>query len=437
MTPPIVPRKRRTPREMLDALRVALSKRRENVASAFQAIRQQKLRSFLTCLGIIIGVSTVILMVALIEGFNSSIVADFQRFGSTLVQFQRFDDNFGPPELTPEEERLRPLLTLEDADAIRRAAWSVQWVSPERWYYDGAEVRARGERANGVVVGGVTWEYPEANSHFVGEGRFFTEGEERHSAQVAVIGRGVAEALFPNLDALGRDVSIEGRPFTVVGVFEQKGGGLDGGSADQQLVIPMGIFDRVFPEVRLRQGLVIATIPRKPEWVTLAIEQGTQILRDRHGLRFDDKDDFSIRTPDRYIRTFRQLTGGVSAAMIVIAGISLVIGGVGVMNIMLINVTQRTREIGLRKSLGARQSDIRMQFRVEAMTLAATGGLAGVVIGLGIAFLVGAVSPIPAAFSPKAIAAGLGVSVAVGYFFGTYPAYRAARLNPIDALHYE
>jgi putative ABC transport system permease protein len=424
-------------RDRTTSWRAAASARAENVASAFQAIHGQKLRSFLTCLGIIIGVSTVILMVSLIQGFNQSIVGDFQRFGSTLVQFQRFEDRFGPPELRPEDERLRPLLTLEDADAIRRRATAVRWVSPERWWYDGADVRYRGERSSGATVGGVTWEYPEANSHFIEQGRFFTEGEERHSAQVAVIGVGIAEALFPQVDPLDREISVEGRPFRVIGVFEKKGGSFDGGSADQQIVMPIGMFDRIWPEVKLERGLVIATIPWKPEWVPLAIEQGTQILRDRHGLRFTDPDDFFIRTPERTIRIFKQITGGVSAAMIVIAGISLVIGGVGVMNIMLINVTQRTREIGLRKALGARSSDIRMQFRTEAMTLALLGGGGGVVIGLGLAVLIGQFAPFPAAISPGAIAAGLGVSHAVGYFFGTYPAYRAARLNPIDALHYE
>jgi putative ABC transport system permease protein len=409
--------------------------RRENVLSAFRAIRENKLRSFLTCLGIIIGVATVIVMVALIDGFNSQFIASFQSFGATMVQFQKMEQRFsgGPP---PEEERLRPNLTLEDAESIRRYAWAAQYVSPERWTSDGVDVRWRGQRANGPTIGGVTHTYPDTNNHFVGQGRFFTAGEELHAAQVAILGTGVVEALFPHVDPLGKEISINGRPFRVIGVFEKKGSFLDQGT-DQQMVIPMGMFDRIYPNWKNEYGCVIATLPRKPEWVKLMIEQGTQILRDRRGLRFSQANNFAIRTPDRFIRTFQQITGGISAAMIVIAGISLIIGGVGVMNIMLMNVTRRTREIGVRRALGARQSDIRQQFQTEAVTLSLVGGATGVAIGIGIAKLVGAVSPFPALVSPGAVIAGLLVAGLVGYFFGTYPAYKAARLDPIEALRYE
>ncbi|MBZ5639594.1 MAG: ABC transporter permease [Acidobacteriia bacterium] len=417
-------------------LRAGLAARRENVASAFRSIREQKLRSSLTCLGIVIGVATVIVMVSLIQGFNERFISAFRQFGATLVQFQIHEDEFGggPPR---EEERLRPVLTVDDARAIQRYAWAIRYVSPERWQFSQTEVRWRGARANGATVGGVTHQYPDANSHFVEHGRFFTEGEERHAAEVAVIGKGIVEALFPRLDPLGRVIEINGRPFRVVGVFEDKGGFLDGGGANSQMVIPMGIFDRIWPETQKTYGCVIATIPWKPEWLNLAIEQGTEILRDRRGLRFDQPNNFAIRTPDRYIRLFRQITGGISAAMIAIAGISLVIGGVGVMNIMLMNVTQRTREIGIRKALGARRRDILQQFLTEAMTLTMVGGAAGVMAGLGVARLVAQFSPFPATFSPAAIVAGLVVAALVGLFFGTYPAWRAARLDPIESLRHE
>ncbi|MEW5806048.1 MAG: ABC transporter permease [Acidobacteriota bacterium] len=407
----------------------------ENAASAFRYMNMYKLRSALTCLGIIIGVATVIVMVSLIQGFNQQFIASFRSFGAYLVQFQKLEADFGGPPR--EEERLRPNLTLDDAEAIRRYAWAIAYVSPERWHFSDINVRYRDRRATGAIVGGVTAVYPEANSHFVGRGRFFTQGEELHSAQVAVIGKGVAEALFPRLDPLGRMISINGRPFEVIGIFEQKGSFLDQGGADQQMVIPMGIFDQIWPEAKKDYGCVIATVPKKPEWVELAIEQGTQILRDRRGLRFDQPNNFAIRTPDRYIRTFRQVTGGISTATLVIAGISLVIGGVGVMNIMLMNVKQRTREIGIRKALGARSRDILQQFLTEAVTLSLAGGAAGVMVGIGIAQLVGYASPFPAKFSIEAIMAGLGVSVLVGLFFGTYPAWKASRLNPIESLRYE
>jgi putative ABC transport system permease protein len=413
-----------------------LAARRDNVLTAFRAIREQKLRSFLTCLGIIIGVATVIVMVSLIQGFNQRFIAQFESFGATLVQFQKYEDRFGGGGPPPEEERLRPVLTLDDAEAIRRYAPSIAFVSPERWQSQNVEVRYLANRTNNATVGGVTHYYPDANNHFVQLGRFFTAGEELHSAQVTVIGVGIVEALFPHVDPLGHEISINGRPFRVVGVFEKKGGFLDSG-ADQQLVIPIGMFDRIWPDMQRTYGCVIATIPKKPAWVNLAIEEGTQILRDRRGLRFNQPNNFAIRTPERTIRTFQQITGGVSAAMIVIAGISLIIGGVGVMNIMLMNVTQRTREIGVRRALGARQADIRQQFVTEAITLALVGGATGVAAGMGVSKLVGTLSPFPTSISLLAIAAGLVVSGLVGFFFGTYPAYKAARLDPIEALRYE
>jgi len=414
----------------------SLSARRENVASAFRAIRERKLRSSLTCLGIIIGVATVIVMVSLVQGFNDQFISAFRQFGATLVQFQIREADFGdgPPR---EEERLRPVLTLEDARAIQRYAWAIRYVSPERWQFQPAEVRWRGAHASGVTVGGVTHQYPDANSHFVQHGRFFTEGEERHAAPVAVIGEGVREALFPQVDPLGRVLEVNGRPFRVIGVFEDKGGFLDGGGANQALVIPMGMFDRIWPDVQKGYGCVIATVPWKSEWLNLAIEQGTQILRERRGLRFDQPNNFAVLTPDRYVRIFRQVTGGISAAMLSIAAISLVIGGVGVMNIMLMNVTQRTREVGIRKALGARRRDILQQFLTEAMTLTLVGGAAGVLAGMGIARIVAAFSPFPATFSTAAAVAGLAVAALVGLFFGTYPAWRASKLDPIEALHHE
>lgn len=416
-------------------LQRSVTHRLENVASAFRSIRDLKLRSFLTCLGIIIGVATVIVMVSLVNGFNESFIAQFQQFGATLVQFQLNEEQFGGPPR--EDDRIRAPLTLADAEAIRRYAWSIGVVSPERWKYTDVDMRFQGKRMEGPVVGGVEATYPEANSHFVGQGRFFTPGEQRHSASVAIVGKAVVEALMPRLDPLQRRITIQGRPFTIVGVFEKKGGFLGDSGADNQAVIPMGQFDSIWPEIAQEQGLVIATIPRKREWINLAIGQGTQILRERRGLRFDQPNDFAVRTPDRMIRIFKSVTSGVSAAVVVIAGISLVIGGVGVMNIMLMNVTQRTREIGIRKAVGARRRDILQQFLTEAITLSLVGGVAGVLIGLGIAFLIGEVSPLPASFSPWAVASGLIMATLVGLFFGTYPAWRAARLDPIDALRYE
>jgi putative ABC transport system permease protein len=423
------------PSSVRGRFRRGLTHRYENVASAFRSIRELKLRSFLTCLGIIIGVATVIVMVSLVNGFNQGFIGAFQQFGATLVQFQLREEQFGGPPR--EDDRYLPPLTLADAEAIRRYAWAIGVVSPERWKYSDVDLRFMGKRMEGPVVGGVEATYPEANNHYVGQGRFFSPGEQRHSAQVCIVGKGIVETLMPRLDPLQRRITIQGHPFTIIGVFEAKGGFLGDSGADNQVVIPMGQFDAIWPEVAQQQGLVIATIPRQREWVNLAIEQGTQILRERRGLRFDQPNNFAVRTPERMIRIFKSVTSGISAAVIVIAGISLVIGGVGVMNIMLMNVTQRTREIGIRKAVGARRRDILQQFLTEAITLSLVGGVAGILIGLGIAFVIGKFSPLPASISPWAIASGLVMATLVGLFFGTYPAWRAARLDPIDALRYE
>ena len=407
----------------------------ENMASAFGSIRQLKLRSILTCTGIIVGVATVIVMVSVVQGFRRQFISSFEAFGATLVQFQR--DESGPGGPPTEDQHLRPLMTLEEARAIERRAWAIRAVSPERWTGQRPDVRWRDRWAHDATVGGVTTSYPETNTHFLELGRFFTVGEERHGAQVVVIGHGIIEALFPHLDPLGREISIRGVPFRVIGVFERKGAFLGGSDSNQHVAMPMPLFDRLFPEVAREEGLVIATLPARPEWVELAIEQGTQVLRDMRGLRFDEPDDFSVLNPERITRIFEQFTGGATAAVVVIAGISLVIGGIGVMNIMLMNVVQRTREIGIRVALGARRRDILQQFLTEAVTLTLVGGIAGVTIGGLLTLLIGLVSPFPPRLSPWAVGSGLLVAMLVGLVFGTYPAWRAARLDPIEALRHE
>ena len=411
---------------------------KENVVFALKAIRSHKLRSGLTILGIVVGVMTVIAMVSLIQGFSDKVMADFSRYGSTLVQFQKWDERFGPGLGLPEEQRLRKNLTLADADAICRLCPSVAAVSPERYVYTGVTVRAGGEQANNPILGGAVADYPLANHHYVDEGRFFTDVEVRHHAHVTVIGPGIVESLFPHVDPLGRAIDVGGRRFTVIGLLEKKGSGLFGGGGDNQIFIPLSVLGEMFPaDDPDNLGLVIATIPRSPELVPRLIEEGTAVLRTRRRVAPGKPDDFGIRTPDAFISQFRIISAGVFLAMIVISSIGLLVGGVGVMNIMLVSVRERTREIGVRKALGAFRSDIVLQFLVEAMTLTGVGGAAGIAVGLGIAGLVHALSPIPARTPVWSIVIGWVVSVSVGLFFGIYPAYKAARLDPIESLRYE
>jgi putative ABC transport system permease protein len=410
----------------------------ENVRFALGAMREQKLRSALTLLGVMAGVATVIMMVSFVVGFDRQVTTAFTSFGSHLVQFQKYEPRFGGPQSIPEEQRNRRDLTIEDALALKRLSKLAKAVSQERYLFDGANVRAGRNEANGAVVLGTNPDYAEANVHFARDGRFLTDADVDHAARVCVIGPDLADTLFPLRDPIGQDLTVDGRALHVVGVFEKKGSAFAGG-ADSFVAIPVSTFDELYPQVKNGGGdtIHIATVPRRPEDFDALIEEETAILRARRGLRPAQENDFAIFTSVGRLNQFRQITGGVAAAMIVIAGIALVVGGVGVMNIMLVNVTQRTREIGLRKALGATRGDIAAQFLVEAVTLTGVGGALGIGFGIGAAFAVRALLDFEAAAPAWSIALGFGVSTAVGLVFGMWPALKAARQDPIEALRYE
>ena len=409
----------------------------ENMGFALVAMRSQKLRSFLTLLGVMAGVATVIMMVSFVVGFNNAVTAGFTSFGAHLVQFQKFEPRFGPAG-PPEADRNRRDLTIDDAHALKRLATLAGAVSPERYIFGSVTVRSGKEEANGPLVVGVAPDYSVANTHFVQDGRFLSDADVTHAAPVAVVGTDVAEALFPHRDPIDQDLTLNGRVYRVIGLFEHKGS-FFGGSNDNFVAIPISVFDDQFPEIKNGGGdtIHIATVPRRPEDVPAMIEQETAILRARRGLRPGQPDDFAMYTSAGMLQSFQQITAGVAAAMIVIAGIALLVGGVGVMNIMLVNVTQRTREIGIRKALGATRRDVAIQFLVEAVTLTGVGGALGIGFGLGAAVLARIVFDFNAATPVWSVLLGFGVSSVVGLVFGLWPALKAARQDPIEALRYE
>jgi len=415
----------------------------ENIRFAGQSILAQKLRSFLTLLGIMAGVATVIAMVSFVAGFNQAIVGAFSSFGTDLVQFQKFEPRFGgPPELVPEEQKRRRNLTLEDAAALKRLATLAAAVAPERNLLStGTAIPVKnrqGAEANGPTILGVVPDYVRVNSRTVEDGRFFTESDLTHAARTCVIGQDLVQALFPTRDPVGQEVLIQGAAFRVVGVLDRKGSQF-GGSGDSFLLIPLSVFDELFPQVKNGNGdtLHIGTVPRDPLQVQAMTDQEVAILRQRRGLKAHQENDFAIFTAEETLQTFRQVTGSIAAAMIFIAAIALLVGGVGIMNIMLVNVTERTREIGVRKALGATRKDIAAQFLVEAVALTGLGGALGVGCGLGVAMAVRFVFDFPAAAPLWSVALGFGISTAIGLGFGLWPALKAAGQDPIEALRYE
>jgi putative ABC transport system permease protein len=422
-------------RRFLDTFRRVVA---ENLRFALTALRAHKLRAFLTMVGIVIGVWTVIGMVALVTGFDRSQTEAFSSFGTTLVQFQKFEPRFGPGRRT-EEERKRKDLTIEDADALQELCPSILAVSPERYMWTVSQVKGNGNEANTPQVAGVNQNYAICNNWSIQDGRNIAESDVLHATDVCVIGQDVSEALYKGHDPLGQVLSVNGKRVQVVGTFEKKGNSGFGGQPDNIVVMPISTFDRHFPQTKNSHDdtIHIATIPRSAELVDRVIEEGTTVLRTRRKVPFNAPNDFAIFTAEKMLAQMQSVTNAISGVMVLIAAIALVVGGVGVMNIMLVSVTERTKEIGLRKALGALRRDISLQFLTEAMTLTALGGVVGVALGLLTALLVRLVSSLRTETPLWSILLGLGVSVSIGLFFGIYPAMKAARLDPIDALRYE
>jgi len=410
----------------------------ENVLFGFSAMREHKLRSGLTILGIVVGVATVIAMVAIVTGFNNNVIGNFQAFGASRIEFTKYRPRFGGPAAQTEEERRRRNLTMDDVLAIRKACPEAAAVSALIGYFaEEIHVKNGNLEANNPYVLGADEYYPTATAYMVALGRFFTPEEVEHGALEVVLGADVREAIFPAEHPLGKEITVNGLRYRVVGVLEKKGEQF-GYSPDNKLVLPYRAFHHQFGFQVRQDGVRISAVPRRPEDVAIVIEKGTEVLRVRRRIPFNKANDFDIITPDQLIGQFRAITGGVTGAMVLIALISLVVGGVGVMNIMLVSVTQRTREIGIRKAVGAFRRDIVRQFLTEAITLTTIGGILGVAFGASASGLVRAFVPsLPTAVPAWSVLVGLLVSMSVGLFFGIYPAVKASRLDPIEALRYE
>ncbi|MEW5900487.1 MAG: ABC transporter permease [Acidobacteriota bacterium] len=408
----------------------------EILSMALDSLRSHKLRSFLTVLGIVIGVMTVIGMVSIIQGLNRSFLRELESVGSDLIIVTKYEPGVQVGRRT-EEERQRKDLTFEDALALERESQLVKAVAVSLMVniFEGIPIKYQNTRSDESFIVGMNESSPRVLSVYLPQkGRFLSEVEIKHNAKVCVLGVDLAEILFPHADPVGKDIRIGAEKFQVVGVL-QKRGTMFGQSQDNFAGIPITTLMKYFPYDL--EGLEIIATPRRHGYIQETIEEMTNILRQRRKVGFGKPNDFAIFTQDTIIDLYNQITGAAFLVMIVISSIGLLVGGIGVMNIMLVSVKERTAEIGIRKAIGARSADILKQFLLEAVVLTGSGGILGILIGFAIAFLVKAATPLPASVTAWSVIAGFIVSVSVGLFFGIFPARKAARLDPIVSLRYE
>jgi putative ABC transport system permease protein len=408
---------------------------KEIIRMALESLRAHKLRSFLTLLGIMIGVMTVIGMVAIIQGLNRSVIGELESIGSDLI-FVGKNEPIQMGHLS-EEERQRKDLTLKDAVAIERECSLVKAVAVDITadFWESIPIKYQNIKSLDSIILGMNEKFPQVLSVYLPEeGRFLIESDITHTTKVCVLGSELNDTLFPHTNALGKDIRIGPEKFTVVGILEKRGN-IFGQSQDNFVGIPITTLMKYYP-YHLSE-LEITAVPKKHGYLEETIDQITNVLRKRRKVGFGKPNDFVISTQGTFVDLYNQITGAVYMVMIVISSIGLLVGGIGVMNIMLVSVKERTREIGIRKAIGARSADILKQFLIEAIFLTGIGGALGVIIGFAIAFLVRAATPLPASVTSWSIVLGLFVSISVGLFFGIFPARKAASLDPIVCLRYE
>jgi putative ABC transport system permease protein len=400
----------------------------EAVGLGLQGIRAYKLRAGLTILGVVMGIMTVTGMSSIVAGLNASMASQIQSLGSSVI----FIRPFAPGEhVDGDLWRKRKGLTAPEVEAIaeRSAVGAIAALEP----LSADMIKYGTEKVQNAQLIGVSAAYERVHDVYMTRGRFISSQDVNRTAHVAVIGADIADSLFPFVDPVDKEISIDGRRFRVVGVVQRMGKFLFF-NRDTLVLVPLGAVQKRDPRFNF---LVADMKPVSPEKMDLAIEQARETMRRVRKLKFLDKDTFAIFSQDTFTELYQQITGGIYLVMIAISSIGLLVGGVGVMNIMLVSVTERTREIGIRKALGATRRDIRWQFLTEAMTLTGAGGVLGILIGSGVAWLINAFSPFPAVIQPSWVIVAFAVSVGVGLTFGLWPAAKAARLDPIEALRYE
>jgi putative ABC transport system permease protein len=397
---------------------------------ALQAIWSNKLRSLLTVLGNIVAVTSIIAVVSLVQGLNASVKDAIQ----SQVGADSFSVTRNPVTFTHNDEMRtasNPRVTLEDAEALRSFGGHIKTVMAEAGA--GAPAKYRSEALDNIRVRGVTKEYSLLSTTRIERGRPITPREFDDGRFVTILGWGAADRLFGVLDPIDKTITLAGLHFAVVGVAEKKGA-VFGQSQDEYAIVPLAAFQKIFGS---RQSLQLTVTPTDPSMTKTAMDDATAAMRIQRKLRPSEKDNFGVMSSDTFLDLYNQVTSGIFAILLGVVSLSLVVGGIVIMNIMLMVVTERTREIGLRKSLGARRRDVLWQILTESITLSTFGGIVGTGLGFLVANLISRVSPLPAIVEVWSVVLGIGMTAVVGLFFGLYPATRAAKLDPIEALRRE
>ncbi len=408
----------------------------ENIRMALYTLKSHKLRSSLTVVGVIIGVAVVIVIASILTGVRRNIVGLVEEFGTDNIYAFHLKTGFGGPP--SREELARKPLTPEDAAALKRRGDAIEDVAYEAFaiFRNQQSVRYRSESYGRAQIRGVSANMGEIVNAAMSEGRFLTDSDDLRRAQVCVLGTNVVEALFPHQRSiLGKSIQLAGTQFEVIGLLDKRKNSLFGQNEEDNMVyIPYRTMRKLLPQNR---DLLLVIRARQGELMK-AWDEAEAILRSRRGVRFDQANNFDLNTADRMVEQFDSITATFGLVAIAISAVGLLVGGIGVMNIMLVSVTERTREIGVRKAVGAKRGDIVFQFLFEAMTLTVTGGLIGVFLAVTVSLLVEWIWPsLPAEIPAWAVISGLLVSISVGLVFGVWPALKASKLDPIESLRWE